>query len=160
MTAFAPATTERRFGAPQFGWAVPNAERRPERAAAAYAPDYGCEPRQTLARGGLSPWQLRRVLDHLGENLAEDLPLRALANLVGLSQSYFSRAFKASTGLAPHRWLVNARCDKAKQLLLENRLGLAEIALDAGFCDQAHFTRVFARTVGISPGAWRRARLS
>ena len=60
--------------------------------------------------------------------------------------------------MAPHQWLVEARCIRAKQLLLEGRLGLAEIALDVGFCDQAHFTRTFARTVGTSPGAWRRER--
>lgn len=113
-----------------------------------------------IAKGGLSPWQLRRVLDYLSENLSEDVPLYKLADIASLSPCYFSRAFKASTGLAPHQWLVNARCDRAKELLVENRLRLAEIALDAGFCDQAHFTRVFARTVGTSPGAWRRERFS
>ena len=115
---------------------------------------------QKLAKGGLSPRQLRRVLDYLGENLSRDMPMRELADLAGLSQSHFSRAFKTSTGFAPYQWLMHARCKRAKQLLLENRLGLAEIALDTGFSDQSHFTRVFARSVGVSPGAWRRERLS
>ena len=115
---------------------------------------------QKVAKGGLSPRQLRRVLDYLGEHLSRDVAMRELADLAGLSQSHFSRAFKASTGSAPYQWLMHARCKRAKQLLLEDRLGLAEIALDAGFSDQSHFTRVFARSVGTSPGAWRRERLS
>ena len=115
-------------------------------------------PTDNVARGGLAPWQLRRVLHHLKTNLAEDVPMPALAEIAGLSESYFRRAFKTSTGIAPHQWLVQARCDRAKQLLLENRLRIAEIALDVGFCDQAHFTRAFVRSVGTSPGAWRRER--
>jgi AraC family transcriptional regulator len=115
---------------------------------------------QKVAKGGLSPWQLRRVLDYLAENLSRDVPMRELADLIGLSQSHFSRAFKASTGSAPYQWLMQGRCKRAKQLLLEDRLGLAEIALDTGFSDQSHFTRVFVRSVGTSPGAWRRERLS
>lgn len=122
--------------------------------------DFDPIPHRKIARGGLAPRQLRRVLAYLSENLSEDVPLRKLAGIASLSPSHFSRAFKVLTGLAPHQFLVNARCNRAKTLLVENRLRLAEIALDAGFCDQAHFTRVFARTVGISPGAWRRELFS
>jgi AraC family transcriptional regulator len=91
-------------------------------------------------------------------NLAEDVSITRLADISGLSPSYFRQAFKATTGLAPHQWLIQARCARAKQLLLEGRLALAEIALEVGFCDQAHFTRSFVRIVGASPGAWRRER--
>lgn len=113
---------------------------------------------QSIRHGQLAPWQLRRVSDYFMANLAEDIPLQTLSELVKLSRSYFSRAFKISTGLAPHRWLLQARIRKAKQLLLEADHPLAQIAIEVGFADQAHFTRTFRREVGESPGAWQRAR--
>jgi AraC-like DNA-binding protein len=115
------------------------------------------EPR-SIKHGQLAPWQLRRVTDYLAAHLAEDIPLQILSDLVKLSRSYFSRAFKVSTGLAPHQWLLQARISKAKQLLLETDRPLAQIAIDVGFADQAHFTRTFRREAGESPGAWQRAR--
>jgi AraC-like DNA-binding protein len=63
-----------------------------------------------------------------------------------------------STGLAPHQWLLQARIDKAKRLLLETDHPIAQIAIDIGFVDQAHFTRTFGRAAGESPRAWQRAR--
>ncbi|UQA59174.1 AraC family transcriptional regulator [Polyangium aurulentum] len=109
---------------------------------------------------GLAPWQLRRVVEYLQANLAASVHLEELAALTGLSQSQFGRAFKASTGVPPHRWQLNARIERAKELLLEGRLSLAEIALVTGFAEQSHFTRVFRGIVGTSPGAWQRARRS
>jgi AraC-like DNA-binding protein len=113
---------------------------------------------RSIRHGQLAPWQLRRVTDYLAAHLAEDIPLQILSDLVKLSRSYFSRAFKVSTGLAPHQWLLQARIAKAKQLLLETHRPLAQIAIDVGFADQAHFTRTFRRETGESPGAWQRAR--
>jgi AraC-like DNA-binding protein len=111
-----------------------------------------------LRKGQLAPWQLRRATDYLVANLADDIELQAISALVGLSRSYFSRAFKTSTGLSPHRWLVEARVAKAKEMMLTSELPLAQIAIDVGFADQAHFTRTFARAIGESPGAWKRTR--
>ncbi len=113
---------------------------------------------QPVKHGQLAPWQLRRVTDYLAAHLDEDVPLQILSDLVKLSRSYFSRAFKVSTGLAPHQWLLQARISKAKQLLLGTDRPLAQIAIDVGFADQAHFTRTFRREAGESPGAWQRAR--
>ncbi len=107
-------------------------------------------------RGGLAAWQLRRVVDYLEAHLAQDIQLQTLAGLVRLSRSHFGRAFKASTGLAPHQWQLNARIARAQTLMMGGNRLLAEIALDLGFADQAHFTRVFRRAVGTSPGSWRR----
>jgi AraC family transcriptional regulator len=114
---------------------------------------------RSIKHGQLAPWQLRRVTDYLAAHLPEDIPLQLLSDLAKLSRSYFSRAFKISTGLAPHQWLLQARIAKAKQLLLETNRPLAQIAIDIGFADQAHFTRTFRRDAGESPGAWQRARL-
>lgn len=113
---------------------------------------------RSIKHGQLAPWQLRRVTDYLIGHLADDIPLQVLSDLVKLSRSYFSRAFKVSTGLAPHQWLLQARIAKAKHLLLKTDRPLAQIAIEVGFADQAHFTRTFRREAGESPGAWQRAR--
>jgi AraC family transcriptional regulator len=105
--------------------------------------------------GGLSPWQLRRVLDFIAAHLNDDPSIAELARECGLSSGYFSRAFRQTTGVTPHQWLIRRRVERARQLLLGNGLGLADIALVCGFVDQSHFTRVFAKLEGDSPGSWR-----
>ncbi len=64
--------------------------------------------------------------------------------------------FKSSTGMTPHRWLLDARIGRAKQLLLDGDLPLAEVALETGFSEQSHLTRVFRSLVGTTPAAWQR----
>ena len=108
-----------------------------------------------LTSGGLSPWQLRRVLDFLSAHLSDDPTVAELARECGLSSGYFSRAFRKTTGVTPHQWLIRKRVERARGLLLGNGLGLADIALVCGFVDQSHFSRVFAKFEGDSPGRWR-----
>jgi AraC family transcriptional regulator len=114
---------------------------------------------RTKSRGGLAPWQVRRTTDFIREKLSDDIDLAMLADGVGLSKSHFCREFKETTGMPPHKWLVNARIDKSKEHLLAGRLSLAEIALEVGFSDQSHFTRTFTKSEGTSPRAWLRSRL-
>ena len=111
-------------------------------------------------RSQLAPWQTRRITEYLEAHLTDDTTLDTLSEMVSLSRSYFCRAFKASTGLPPHQWLMKARVERAKGILVEAKMSLAEVALTVGFADQAHFTRIFSRTVGHSPRAWQRARCS
>ncbi|WP_432807338.1 helix-turn-helix transcriptional regulator [Microvirga terrae] len=106
----------------------------------------------------LPPWKLRRVLDFVEDNLSEVITIEDQASVAGMSRSWFCRAFKASTGVSPHQWILVARIERAKLHLLRREQTLAEIALTVGFADQAHFTRAFHRMVGESPGAWQRAR--
>ena len=80
----------------------------------------------------------------------------ALARECGLSESHFARAFKTTTGLAPHQWLTRKRIAHARELLAQTSLDLAEIACACGFVDQSHFSRVFAQAEKQSPGRWRR----
>lgn len=109
-------------------------------------------------RGGLTPRQIRRAKEILTANLDGRVLLKQVAQECGLSVSHFSRGFRRSVGTAPHTWLLTRRVEAAKQKLRDGELSLLDVALACGFADQSHLTRVFTRVVGISPGAWRRAR--
>lgn len=109
-------------------------------------------------RGGLTAYQLRQVTDYLSDHLAEGATLQDLARMTGLSRSYFSRAFRESTGMPAHQWLLQKRIQKSKEYLLCAELSVAQIALAVGFSDQAHYSKVFSRLVGTSPASWRRTR--
>ena len=112
------------------------------------------------ARGGLAPWQLRRARAFIEAHLDGDPSIPDLAVECRLSVSHFARAFRQATGMPPHRWLMNRRIERAKELLLKGELELAQVALACGFVDQSHFTRFFVRSEGRSPGRWRRLRCS
>jgi AraC-like DNA-binding protein len=118
---------------------------------------YGSVPvgRQNVG-GGLASWQLQRARDFMIANLAGDPSIAEVANECRLSSGYFTRAFKQTTGMPPYRWLTKQRVERAKELLLDPRQELADIAQLCGFVDQSHFTRVFSRSEGHSPGRWRR----
>jgi AraC-like DNA-binding protein len=107
-------------------------------------------------RGMLTPLQESLVKSRLLDDLSSDPGLSELALLCGLSTSHFIRAFKQTTGMPPHRWLLAQRINHAKGLLHKTKMPLSAIALECGFGDQSHLTRVFARAYGVGPGAWRR----
>jgi AraC-like DNA-binding protein len=117
----------------------------------------GMQARPRPVRGGLAPWQVRRAKEILNANLDGRVPLNEVARECRLSVSHFSRAFRCTMGAAPHHWLLKRRIEVAKEKLRDSRLSLLDVALACGFADQSHFTRVFTRMVGLSPGAWRRA---
>jgi len=107
-------------------------------------------------RGGLASWQERRAKELLDAGIDGAIPVARLASACGLSVSHFTRAFRQSTGVSPHRWLRARRLDRARNLLAGSALALSEVAIASGFADQSHFTRIFTRVCGISPGQWRR----
>ena len=126
---------------------------------AAIAAGLFAKPCELVADGrGLSPWQLRRVTDFLDAHLSERIDLAELAAIVGLSQSHFSRSFKASTGMPPYRWQLESRIRRARKLLLETDATLEEVAEVTGFADAVHFGRTFRKLIGATPVAWRRDR--
>ncbi len=113
---------------------------------------------QPGVRGGLAPWQLRRVNEFIEANLNGGPSIAQLARECGLSARYFARAFKQSSGVPPHQWLMQKRVARAKELLQKTGWSLTDVASACGFVDQSHFTRVFSRLEGDSPGRWRRER--
>lgn len=109
------------------------------------------------ARGGLSRSQEKLVRDYIDANLSMEMGLDDLAALANLSRFHFSRAFKTSIGIPPHRYIQEQRIERAKQLLLDRSLTLADVASAVGFKTDTHFSRVFNEQTRLSPGAFRRA---
>lgn len=110
-------------------------------------------------RGGLSPWQIRKVTSHVEAHLDRPIRNEDLATLVRLNPSHFGRAFRNSFGEPPHEYVIRRRVERAQGLMLSTAASLSEIALDCGLADQSHLTRLFRRIAGESPRAWRRARI-
>jgi len=108
-----------------------------------------------FARGGLPPRVLRRIREYIDGNIDQRISVELLAGLANLSVCYFVRAFKQSTGITPHDYLIRQRVERTKQLLSDSDMPLSEIALVAGFADQSHFSRRFRQHVGMSPRDYR-----
>ena len=107
-------------------------------------------------RPGLEPWQKLRAEEMLRAHLEGNITVKELAGACSLSESHFARCFRLSFGTSVHQRLIQLRIERTKYLLAETRKSLVEIALLAGFCDQAAFTRTFTRVERMSPSRWRR----
>jgi len=110
---------------------------------------------RTLPAPGREPKGLALALAYMDEHSGDDLRLEDLARLANLSQFHFLRCFTAARGLPPHAYLLGARVRQARGLL-RGSMRLADIAAETGFTDQAHFTHVFRRFTGLTPGKYRK----
>lgn len=115
------------------------------------SPESGKHPNQLSAR------QMARIRDFVEANLDTDIRLDQLAELCGRSTEYFVRLFKATSGISPYQYVLNLRIERARALLGDETQSLADIALACGFSHQEHFTRMFRRFTGITPGRYRRS---
>jgi AraC family transcriptional regulator len=116
----------------------------------------GLSQNDSFSRGGLAPWQVKHVADYIEANLGGCIRISDLAGIAQFSISYFFRAFRQSFGQSPLTYVTLRRIRHAQFIMLSTRGPLAQVALDCGMSDQAHFTRVFSKVVGISPSLWRR----
>lgn len=107
-------------------------------------------------KGGLAPFQLKRVKAYIDANLASDLLLCDLAEQTQLSEYHFARMFKLSVGLAPHQYVMQQRLLRAKVLLKTSSQSLVNIALQCGFSSSSHFSNRFKQVNGCSPSRYRR----
>ena len=105
----------------------------------------------------LSEAELVRTIDEIEDRLSDKIMLSALADRVGLTEIQFCRAFKGATGQSPYQFVLERRVQRARRLLEEGRLTIADIAYTCGFSSQQHMTNIFTRRVGISPGKYRAA---
>lgn len=108
-------------------------------------------------RAALPADKLQRVLAYVDQHIDERLPIAKLAACVNLSPFHFARLFKQATGKSPHAYLLARRVERAKQLLGEAELPLANVATRVGFQTQGHFTEVFRRYAGQTPRLYRLA---
>ena len=106
--------------------------------------------------GGLPRSDLRRVTDFVNDHLSEDLGLPEMAGVANLSQHHFSRQFKRSTGLPPHRYVIGRRVERARELLSGTDLPVGDVAGAVGFANQSHLALHFRRHFGVAPSALRR----
>ena len=125
---------------------VRNAEQQPT----------GSAPTGSRFRGGLSGGALRRVRAYIDDHIGERISLAALARQAGSSRFHFARQFRLSTGVSPMEYLRRVRIERSKRILQTQETSIAEIAAILGFADQSHFTRIFGRLVGVSPGSFAR----
>lgn len=104
---------------------------------------------------GLTRQQVRRVTDFILAHLSQDLSLESLAQQTGFSPYHFARLFHQATGESPHQFVLRQRVESAQHLLKETDAPLAHIALESGFANQSHLTRIFKRHLGLTPRAYR-----
>ncbi|MEB5929210.1 helix-turn-helix domain-containing protein [Acinetobacter schindleri] len=101
--------------------------------------------------GKIPLWRLNKLKNFIHENLHKDLSIADLAREANLSEFYFSRMFKQSTGMTPHAFITKKKVDRACELLKMGHLSVNEISAALGFKNQTHFSMLFKRVLGMSP---------
>jgi AraC family transcriptional regulator len=112
--------------------------------------------RTTAKNGGLGGRRLKQTLAYIEDHLSEDLSLSRIASVTGVSASHFKTLFRESAGVPVHQYVIQRRIERAKDLLMQGKLSIAEIALATGFSHQSHLARHMQRSVGLSPRAMKR----
>lgn len=101
--------------------------------------------------GSLPSYKLQQVIDYIQGHLAEDVSLEAIAKEISMSQYYFARLFKQSTGYSPYQYLIKCRIERAQELMMQAQQSIANVALQVGFTSQSQFGRHFKRIAGVTP---------
>ncbi|QBD75753.1 AraC family transcriptional regulator [Ktedonosporobacter rubrisoli] len=107
---------------------------------------------------GFTPRQMNHLVDFILAHLSENLSLETLAQQVGFSPYHFARLFQETTGKSPHQFVKQQRIERAKKLLRETDVPLAQVALESGFSNQSHLTRVFKHHLNLTPRVYRHDR--
>jgi AraC family transcriptional regulator len=95
-------------------------------------------------------------LAYIKQNLSREITLLQLSSLIGLSPFHFSRVFKATTGLAPYRYITKLRMEHSQRLLLETELPIIYVGLEVGISNPSHFSSFFKQYSGLTPTMYRK----
>jgi AraC family transcriptional regulator len=117
--------------------------------------NFAAPRKPAYVKGGLPHWRLKRALELLETDRTKTPSLAELAGPLRLHPTSFCRAFKQSTGLSPHRYLLEHRVNRAKEMMKDRKRTLTQIALDCGFSSSSQFSIVFKRITGIAPRDYR-----
>ena len=113
------------------------------------------QPTIFIHEGGLSDRSLFQVIEYIDHHLSQSIKLEDLSNHAGISKFHFSRLFKKSMGVSPHKYVMQQRIELAKKLLLKADESISDIALKCGFNSHAHMGKYFRNYVGMTPKAYR-----
>ena len=116
---------------------------------------YASTPLPARDDTGLPRYKLRRAIEYIRENMEKEISFRDIALHLQMSPFHFSRMFRHSTGEPPHQYITRCRMDRAKALLAETRLPIADVAFEVGYKSQSHFTTCFGKLIGVTPAAFR-----
>lgn len=103
----------------------------------------------------LSSCRMRHVQDLIESSLHSDLGLARLAAEAGVGEHAFTVAFTRAFGVTPHRYVVQRRIERAKELLRGTDMAVVDVAIETGFASQSHLAATFKRVVGVTPSAYR-----
>lgn len=107
-------------------------------------------------QGGLSAWKLKLVISHIEDNLESELSLAEIAQVASVSVSHLKTLFRRSTGTPVHQYILRRRVERAKQLLQDQNLSIAQIAFATGFAHQSHLARHMRKILGVTPAVARK----
>ena len=104
---------------------------------------------------GLVPYKLKQALTYINNNIDRSIKIRDVAELLGISQYYFCRLFRESTGISPYRYVIQQRVSKAKTLIESDKMSLSDITFECGFSSQSQMTHHFRKLTGTTPKVYR-----
>lgn len=113
-----------------------------------------------LSRVGIVDRRLRRAIEFMSDNCGRELSLAEIAGAAYLSEFHFARLFKKITGATPHAYLASLRIERARRLLAESDLSIADVGAEVGYTSQSHFTKIFREATGMTPKAFRDAAVA
>ena len=102
---------------------------------------------------------LQILCDYIDQNFYQSISVHDLAKISNLHPNYVFELFRKGMGMSPHQYQNQLRINAAKKSILTDK-PLADIAIDLGFYDQSHLCRLFKRSIGVTPNAYRHLLLS